>query len=139
MGVAEGFCEAVHLLTPLLAEPVQPLAAQLQLRVALAVAQLLRADQGVEPLAVAGDAVAGEHAAHHPFHPFRVGLDLGHVLSQDPAGDVLRRGRAAEAQQFHEHQRLVDVAHAHALGDGVPEALVGGGGVPNHGVILAGV
>ena len=38
-----------HLLTPLLAEPVQPLAAQLQQRVALAVAQLLRADQAVEP------------------------------------------------------------------------------------------
>jgi hypothetical protein len=41
MGVAEGFCEAVHILTPLLAEPVQPLVAQLQQRVAFAVAQLL--------------------------------------------------------------------------------------------------
>ncbi len=30
------------------------------------------------------------------------------------------------AEQFHEHQGLVDVAHAHPLGDGVPEALVGG-------------
>jgi hypothetical protein len=56
-----------HLLTPLLAEPVQPLAAQLRQRVALAVAQLLRADQGGEPIAITGDAVAGEHAAHHPF------------------------------------------------------------------------
>ena len=37
------------------------------------------------------------------------------------------------------HQGLMDVAHAHALGDGVAEALVGGGGVPNHGGILAGV
>jgi hypothetical protein len=128
-----------HLLTPLRAEPVQPLAAQLQQRVALAVAQLLRADQGVEPFAVAGDAVAGEHAAHHPFHPLRVVVDLGHVLPQDPPGDVLRRGGTAAAQQFHEHQRLVDMAHAHALGDVVPEALVGGGGVRGHGGILAGV
>jgi len=37
------------------------------------------------------------------------------------------------AQQFDQHQRLVDGAHAHALGDGVPEALVGGGGVRGHG------
>ncbi len=37
------------------------------------------------------------------------------------------------AQQFLEHQRLVDGADAHLLGDGVPEALVGGGGVWGHG------
>ena len=41
------------------------------------------------------------------------------------------------AQQFHEHQRLIDGAHAHLLGDGVPEALVGGGGVWGHGAIVA--
>ena len=128
-----------HLLTPLLAEPVQSLSAQLQQRVALAIAQLLGADEGVEPIAVAGDAVAGEHAAHHPFHPFRVVLDLAHVLPQDPPGDVLRRGRAVAPEQFHEHQGLIDGAHAHPLGDVVPEALVGGGGVLNHGGILAGV
>jgi hypothetical protein len=46
-----------HLLAPLLTEPVQPLAAQLQ--------------QCVAPIAVAGDAVAGEHAAHHPFPRIR--------------------------------------------------------------------
>ena len=126
-----------HLLTPLLAEPVQPLAAQLQQRVALAVAQLLRPDQAVEPIAIAGDAVAGEHPPHHPFHPFRVVVDLGHVLPQDPPGHILRRGRAAATQQFHEHQRLIDVAHAHSLGDGVPEALVGGGWAWGHGCILA--
>ena len=34
---------------------------------------------------------------------------------------------APAAQQFHEHQRCVDVAHAHALGDALPQALVGGG------------
>jgi len=32
------------------------------------------------------------------------------------------------AQELHEHQGLVNVAHAHALGDGVAQALVGGGG-----------
>jgi hypothetical protein len=30
------------------------------------------------------------------------------------------------AEQFHEHQGLVDGAHAHALGDGLAQALVGG-------------
>jgi hypothetical protein len=43
------------------------------------------------------------------------------------------------AEQFHQHQWLIDVAHAHPLGDVLPEALEGGGGVPNHGGILAGV
>jgi hypothetical protein len=60
-----------HLLTPLLAKPVQALATQLQQRVALAVAQLLRAVQGVEPIAIVGDAVASEDAAHHPFPRIR--------------------------------------------------------------------
>ncbi|MEA5474873.1 hypothetical protein VB716_11645, partial [Synechococcus sp. CCY9201] len=55
----------------MLAEPVQPLAAPLQQRVALAVAQLLRAHQAGELIAMAGDAVAGEHAAHHPFPRIR--------------------------------------------------------------------
>ena len=41
------------------------------------------------------------------------------------------------AQELHEHEWLVDVAHAHALGDVVPEALVGGGGGRGHGGILA--
>jgi hypothetical protein len=126
-----------HLLTPLGAEAIQPLAAQLQKLVALAVAQLVAADQGVGTVAVAGDAVASEHLAHHPFHALRVVLDLGHVLPQDPPGHVLRRGRAAAAQEFHEHQGLIDVAHAHAFGDGVPQALVGGGGGRGHGGILA--
>ena len=36
------------------------------------------------------------------------------------------------AEQFHEHQGLADGAHAHALGDGVPQALVGGGGGRGH-------
>ncbi len=58
-------------LTPLLAKPVQALATQPQQRVALAVAQFLRADQGVEPIAIPGDAVAGEDAAHHPFPRIR--------------------------------------------------------------------
>jgi hypothetical protein len=41
------------------------------------------------------------------------------------------------AQQLHEHEGLVDVAHAHAFGDVVPEALVGGGGGRGHGVMVA--
>jgi hypothetical protein len=57
--------------------------------------------------------------AHHPFHAFGVVLDLGRVLPQDPPGDVLRRGRVAAAQEFHEHQGLVDGAHVHAFGDGL--------------------
>jgi hypothetical protein len=40
-------------------------------------------------------------------------------------------------QVLHEHQRLVNVAHAHAFGDGVAQALVGGGGGWGHGGILA--
>ena len=41
------------------------------------------------------------------------------------------------AQELHEHQGLVDVAYAHALGDGVAQALVGGEGVGGWGGIEA--
>jgi hypothetical protein len=41
------------------------------------------------------------------------------------------------SQELHEHQGLVDVAHAHALVDGVAQALLGGGGGWGHGGILA--
>ena len=83
--------------------------------------------------------------AHHPFYPFGVVVDLGHVFAQDPAGHVLRRGGAAAAEQLQplrgslrlQHQRLVDMAHAHAFGDVLPQALVGGGGGRGHGGILA--
>lgn len=77
-------------------------------------------------------------ATHHLRQPFPGVLDLGHVLPQDPPVDVLRWGRVAGAQQFREHQWLIDGAHAHPLGDGEPEALVGGGGVRGHGAILDG-
>ena len=43
------------------------------------------------------------------------------------------------AQELHEHQGLINVAHAHALGDGVAQALVGGGRGWRHGGILAGI
>jgi hypothetical protein len=43
------------------------------------------------------------------------------------------------SQELHEHQGLLRVAHAHALGDVVPQALVGGGGGLGHGGILAGI
>ncbi|MEA5414560.1 hypothetical protein [Synechococcus sp. BA-132 BA5] len=109
-----------HLVAALLAEGIEALAAELQQLVALGVAQLLAAHQGIGASLAAGDAVAGEHFAHHPFHAFGVVVDLGHVLPQDPAGHVLCRGGTAATEQFHEHQGLVDVAHAHAFGDVVP-------------------
>jgi hypothetical protein len=56
-----------HLFAALLAEGVEALAAQLLQRVALGVAQLVAADQAVGAVPVGGDAVAGEHPAHHPF------------------------------------------------------------------------
>ena len=55
--------------------------------------------------------------AHHPLDAFGGVIDLGHIFPQDPAGNVLRGGWAAASQELHEHQGLVDVAHAHALGD----------------------
>jgi hypothetical protein len=60
VGVAAGFCAAVHLLTPLGEEAIQPLAAQLQQLVALAVAQLVGTDQRIGTVAIASDAVEGE-------------------------------------------------------------------------------
>ena len=72
-----------------------------------------------------GDAVEGE-----PGPP---------SVAQDPPGHVLRWGGAAAAEQFQQHERLVDVAHAHLLGDVLAQALVGGGGGRGHGGILAGV
>ena len=43
------------------------------------------------------------------------------------------------SQELHEHQGLVNVAHAHATRDVVAQALVGGGGGWGHGGILAGI
>ena len=81
-----------HLCAALLAEGVEALASQLLKLVALGVAQLLAAHKVVGALVVAGDAVAGEHLAHHALHPFGVVVDLGHVFAQDPGGYVLRCG-----------------------------------------------
>ena len=121
-----------HLLTALLAEGIEALAAEHQQLVALGVAQLLTAHQGVGAPLAAGDAVAGEHLAHHPLDAFGVVLDLGHVFPQDPAGHVLRRGRAVAAEQLHQHQRLIHMAHAHPLGDVLAQALVGARGIRRH-------
>jgi hypothetical protein len=49
-------------------ERIEALAAELQQLVALGVAQLVAAHQGVGAPLAAGDAVAGEHLAHHAFH-----------------------------------------------------------------------
>jgi hypothetical protein len=59
-----------HRFAALLSEGIEALAAELQQLVAFGVAQLLPAHQGVAPLLAAGDAVAGEHLAHHPFDAF---------------------------------------------------------------------
>ena len=67
-----------HLFAALLAEGIEALAAELQQRVALAIAQLVAADQAVVAIATGGDAVEGE-----PGPPCAL---------QDPAGDVLRGG-----------------------------------------------
>jgi hypothetical protein len=83
-----------HLLAALLAEGIEALAAELQQLVALGVAQLVAAHQGVGALLAAGDAVAREHLAHHALDAFGVVVDLGHVFPQDPAGHVLCGGWA---------------------------------------------
>ncbi len=93
------------------------------LRPGTAIAQLFATDQAVVAIAIGGDAVEGE-----PGPP---------CASQDSLGHVLLRGRAAAAEQFHQHQGLIDVAHAHALGDGLPQAKEGGRGAVGHGVMLA--
>jgi hypothetical protein len=54
-----------HLLAALLSESIEALAAQFQQLFALDVAQLLPAHQVVSTSLVAGDAIAGEHLAHH--------------------------------------------------------------------------
>ena len=57
-----------HTFPALLAEGIEALAAELQQLVALGVAQLVAAHQGIGAPLAAGDAVAGEHLAHHA-HP----------------------------------------------------------------------
>jgi len=108
-----------YLLAALLSERIEALAAERQQLVALRIAQLVAAHQGVGALLAAGDAVEGE-----PCPP---------SAHQDPAGHALRGRWAAASQELHEHQGLVKVAHAHAPRDGVAQALVGGGGGWGHG------
>ena len=69
-----------NFLAALLAEGIEALAAELQQRVALAIAQRVAADQAVVAIAIGGDAVEGE-----PGPP---------CACQDPAGHVLRGGGA---------------------------------------------
>ena len=56
---------------------------------------------------------------------------------QDPPSHVLRRGRAAAAQQFQQHHWLIGVAHAHPLGDERAQAKEGSRGAGGHGVMVA--
>jgi len=131
-----------HLLAALLSEGIETLAAELQQLSALGVAQLLAAHKVVGALVVAGDAVEGE-----PLPTIRL-TRSGRPRSGSrppPGSGGLRPAREpgwllpgkSVAQELHEHQGLVNVAHAHALGDGVAQALVGGGGGWEHGGILA--
>ena len=57
-----------YLFAALLLEGIEALAAELQQLVAFGVAQLVTAHQGVGALLAAGDAVAGEHLAHHALY-----------------------------------------------------------------------
>jgi len=76
--------------------------------------------------------------AHHPLDALGVELD-GSRLPPESGGLRPARGRGwllpgqSVAQELHEHQGLAHVAHAHVLGDGVAQALVGGGGGWGHG------
>ena len=65
----------------MLAEGTEAMVAELQQRVALAIAQVVAAHQGVGALHAAGDAVEGE-----PGPP---------CACQDPVGDVLRRASSS--------------------------------------------
>jgi hypothetical protein len=94
MGVAEGFCvgEAFSKRSSTPPHPVargtRPAAggtAAAARRVRCRSAP--RPDQGVEPIAVAGDAVAGAHAAHHPFPRIRRAMSC--------AGAGLRRSSSS--------------------------------------------
>ena len=71
-----------HLFAALLAEGLEALAAELQQRVALAIAQLVAADEAFVAIAIGGDAVEGEPGSPR--------------ASQDPPGHILRQGGAME-------------------------------------------
>ena len=114
-----------HLHAAPFSESVKALAAQLQQLVALGVAKLLTAHQALGASLVAGDAVEGEPCPPSA-SPVRCSSRSG---SRPPPGSGgLRPARG-----------LDHVAHAHALGDVVPQTLVSGGGGRGHGVMLAAV
>jgi hypothetical protein len=81
-----------YLLTALLSEGIKALAAQLQQLLALAVAQLLAAHQAVGALVVAGDAVAGEHLAHHPLCRIRRATSCAGAGLRRPSSSMSIRG-----------------------------------------------
>lgn len=98
---------------------------ELQQCIPLDLTEVVRADQAVDASGMRRDAVGGQHPLHHPFHTFVVVLDLGAVLAKDPPSDVFCRCRAASSEQLHQHQRLIDVRHAHPPVDVLGEAVVG--------------
>jgi acyl-CoA reductase-like NAD-dependent aldehyde dehydrogenase len=81
-----------HLLAALLAERIEALAAELQQLVALGVAQLLAAHKGVGALLAAGDAVAGEHLAHHALPRIRRATSCAGAGLRRPSSSMSIRG-----------------------------------------------
>jgi hypothetical protein len=81
-----------HLLTTLLAEGIEALAAELQQLVALGVAQLVAAHQGVGALLTASDAVAGEHFAHHALPRIRRATSCAGAGLRRPSSSISIRG-----------------------------------------------
>lgn len=112
-----------HVLAPLRSKGIQALAAKLLELVAFNVAQLISADQAVGAVDMGRDPIPGQHLAHHALHPLGVVVDLGDVFPKDPPGNVLRWSRPTAAEQLHQHEWLVDVAHTHPLRDVGAEAL----------------
>ena len=79
-----------HLLAALHSEGIKALAAQLQQLFALGVDQFLAAHRVVGARVVAGDAVAGEHLAHHPLDAFGGVGDRGwHWWGERPCRDAM--------------------------------------------------
>jgi len=81
-----------HLVAALLADGIEALAAQLLQRVALGVAQLVATDQAVGAVAVGGDAVAGEHLAHHALPRIRRATSCAGAGLLLPSSSMSMRG-----------------------------------------------
>jgi hypothetical protein len=77
-----------HLFAALLAEGTEAQAAELLQLVALSVAPFVAADQAGGAVAVGGDAVAGEHLAHHALHRIRRATSCAGAGLQRPSSSM---------------------------------------------------